>query len=285
MNSIMKNILCLLPKGLAHSYLYKKGHNGKILNLEKPETYDEKIHWLSINYYDESFGVYADKIAVRDYVAKCGLKDILIPLCGKGVYESADRIDFQELPDSFILKCNHGSGDKYYCICNDKTKFDESAARNKLSNALRHNWAKSRCEYHYKTIKPAIICEQLLTQGTDSRMTDFKVVCSYGSPKAILVCHDRDEGRDYFSTDWKYLDYVLEKCRSKHLMQRPETLERMLEAASMLSKPFPLARVDFYSIGNRLFFGEITLTPSSGNHKNLNETGQREIGKMIELPK
>jgi hypothetical protein len=106
-------------------------------------------------------------------------------------------------------------------------------------------------------------------------------VCSYGKTLAILVCYDRDKGRDYYSTDWTHLDYTKEQFRSEKPIDKPEGLAEMLDAASRLSKPFPIARIDFYIADGKLYFGEITLTPSSGNHKNLSEYGQMELGKMI----
>jgi hypothetical protein len=131
-------------------------------------------------------------------------------------------------------------------------------------------------EYQYEKIKPLILCEKLLEDGENKSIDDYKVVCVDGVPQKILVCTQRDNGRDYYSTDWKYLDHVKEEYKSGKLTPKPECLEQMLVAASTLSKPFPLARIDFYVVNGRLYFSEITLVPSAGMHGNLNEKGQLE---------
>jgi len=282
--SIWKNFLYILPHKTAHTILYNRYHKGHKINMKKPLTYDEKIHWLIANYYDEYFAKYADKILVRDYVKECGLEDILIPLVGKGVYRDPEEIDYSELPPKFVIKTNHGSGPEYYQICTDKNQLDKKLINEKFSKALKQDMGRKFCEYHYRGITPRILCEELLEDGVNSRITDYKTVCSYGEVKAILVCSDRDEGRDYFDVNWNYLPYVKEEYRYGTEIQKPQALKDMIKAAEILSKPFPLARVDFYAIGDKLFFGEITLTPSSGNHQNLNDEGQLKLGDAIKLP-
>lgn len=280
---IYKNTVWMLPKYYAHKIIFYRRH-GYSGNLKNPSLYDEKIHWLIVNYYDERFSKYADKVAVRDYIKECGLENILIPLAGKGVYSSAGEIDFAELPDTFILKTNHGSGEDYYYICNDKSSIEELAVRKKMDDALKKNFGVKEAEYHYKGIDRKIICEQLLVDNNADRLTDYKIVCTYGKPRAILVCSDRDKGRDYFSVDWEYLDYVLPEYRYKGEIRKPDNLSEMLQDASILSKPFPLSRIDFYSVNGKVYFSEVTLTPSSGNHEYLSDEGQRELGKVVVLP-
>ena len=145
------------------------------------------------------------------------------------------------------------------------------------------NYAKHFCQYHYASIKPALICEKYLVTDGQERLNDYKVVCSYGKPIAILVCRDRNNGRDYYTPDWQYLEYTKHEYRSGLIEERPIVLHEMLDAASALSRPFPLARIDFYVVNNKLYFGEITLTPSEGIHKNLNEKAQIELGARISL--
>ena len=281
-NLLRDKILYRCPKLLAHSYLYWRSH-GKRMDFKNPVTYDEKIHWLMVYKYDKSYAGYADKIAVRDFVKEAGLGDLLVPLAGRGVYSSADEIDFDELPEKYILMANHGSGDAYYFICNGSQPVDREAVVAKLNKALATNFAEHCCQYHYGGIKPAIMCESFLEVEGHDRLTDYKLVCSYGKVIAVLVCKDRNEGRDYYSTDWRYLDYVRPEYRSGAVEEKPPVLEKMLSAASILSRTFPLARVDFYVVNNKLYFGEITLTPAEGINRYLNEKGQLAIGKAISL--
>lgn len=275
-------ILYHCPKLFAHSYIYNRTHKNKI-DFKNPITYDEKIHWLMVFLYDKSYGKFADKIAVRDYVTKLGLKNLLIPLEGRGIYKTAEQINFSELPEKYILKTNHGSGEDFYFINDGEKKVNENQVRKKIKNALKKNFAYHNYQYHYSGIKPLIICEKYLQTSGQERLTDFKIVCSFGNPIAILVCNDRNNGRDYYSTDWNYLEYVKQEYRSGFLEEKPVVLDEMLKASSLLSKPFPLARIDFYIVNDKLYFGEITLTPSDGNHQYLTDFGQKELGKQIRL--
>lgn len=279
---LLSECLWLLPRKTAHSIIYRKQH-GRRMNWSNPVTYDEKIHWLMTYRLDKTYGKYADKYEVREYVKQCGYEDILIPLAG-GVFNSADDIDFNALEYPCILKATHGSGSKCYEIIREGgLSIDkESRIRKKLNAALKTRHEKKHCEYHYASIKARIICEQLLGSG-DEPLTDYKVVCSRGEPKAVLVCQNRNEGRDYYTLDWEHTEFTKKKCQSGRIIAKPGGLDKMLEAAAVLSKPFELARVDFYDIDGKVYFGEITLSPSSGCHDNLSDEGQRTLGGYILL--
>ena len=252
------------------------------MNWNNPTLYDEKIHWLMVYVYDTNYERFADKYQVRQYVKECGLGDLLIPLLG--AYKNVEDIDYDILPDRFILKATQGSGDELYEICADKENMDVVHVNAKMNKALQIDFCKYHCEYQYEKIVPRIMCEKLLKSENGERLNDYKVICANGRATAILVCTNRDEGRDYYSCEWEYLDYVKEECRSGEKAMRPVLLEEMIEAAEILSKPFPLARIDFYIVDQKLYFGEITLTPSAGNHLNLNKQGQQELGRVIRLP-
>lgn len=281
MREAVRNILYHLPHKMAHSLIYMKKHKCK-MNWNNPTLYDEKIHWLMVYVYDTNYGRFADKYQVRQYVKECGLGDLLIPLLG--VYKNVEDIDYDILPDRFILKATQGSGDELYEICADKENMDVVHVNAKMNKALQIEFFKYHCEYQYEKIVPRIMCEKLLKSENGERLNDYKVICANGRATAILVCTNRDEGRDYYSCEWEYLDYVKEECRSGEKAMRPVLLEEMIEAAEILSKPFPLARIDFYIVDQKLYFGEITLTPSAGNHLNLNKQGQQELGRVIRLP-
>lgn len=282
-NYVINAIPYSMSKEKAHKYIYKKKHK-KEADFVNPQTYDEKIHWHIIHTYDDNYAKYADKILVRDYVKECGLEDILVPIVG-GPYKDVQEIDFDKLPDQFVMKTNHASGPNHYHIVKDKSKLtsdDKKMMLKKFKKALKENFAMKLCQYHYRSIEPRVYCEKYLNDG-HSYITDYKVVCSYGKTIAILVCSDRYGGRDYFTCDWKYLDYAKEEYRSQHEVSKPESLEKMVEAAAILSKPFPIARVDFYEVDGKLYFGEITLTPSAGNHSNIKENAQIDLGKNISI--
>ena len=225
--AIRDTILYHCPKKIAHAYIYKRAH-GKRLNFSNPLTYDEKIHWLMVYKYDKTFGYYADKIQVRQYVKSVGLESILIPLEGKGIYNTPEEIDFSDLSEKYILKTNHGSGESFYYISDGSHENDKDRIVEKLNKALKKNFAKHYCQYHYAAIKPALICEKYLVTEGQNHLTDYKVLCSYGNPIAVLVCRDRNNGRDYYSPEWQYLEYVKTEFRSGILEEKPKVLDEML---------------------------------------------------------
>lgn len=278
---IIKKILWCLPKKISHTLLYLKTHK-TMINWKNPKTYDEKLRWLLVNEYGENEAIYADKYKVRKYVEECGLKKILIPILG--VWNNSAEIELNKLPNKFILKANHGSGDEFYSIIFDKS--DEIRMKQelkKLDNSLKINFAKESCEYHYKTIKPKIVAEQFL-EDENKRLTDYKILCFKGNPKYILVCSERNKGRDYFDLNWNYVPFAKEEYRSKKEIKKPKNLEKMIEYASVLAKPFSFARIDFYNLNGEVYFGEITLTPAACFHYNITDEAQLTLGKLIELP-
>lgn len=278
---LKRRIIYSLPHKMAHSLIYVRRRKQKI-NWKRPTLYDEKIHWLMVYKYDSSYSKYVDKYQVRKYVKECGLEHLLIPLLG--VYRDVKEIEYDSFPDKFILKATHGSGERFYEICRNKDDLNIEKMNCKMKKALEEEFCICNNEYQYEGIIPRIVCEELVESNNSEWLDDYKVVCANGRAKAILVCTNRDEGRDYFSIDWSYLEYVKEEYRSKNRIERPDQLEEMINAAEILSKPFPFARIDFYIVNNKLYFGEITLTPSSGFHNNLNMKGQQELGAAIVLP-
>lgn len=280
--SILDEVQWLLPRKAAHSIAYFRATK-KFMPWNNPRTYDQKVRWILVNCYGEKESIYADKSRVRDYVAECGLSDILIPCVG--VWNSSKEIDRSKLPKSFIMKTTHGTGPECYVIVKDRDNQEElNAAFSKMDKALQINVAKNSCQYQYKFIKPRIIIEELLNDG-GKRMTDYKVLCTNGTPRFILVCSERDNGRDYFDCDWHNMHFTKPEYQSKKEIARPKGLEKMLDAAACLSKPFAVARIDFYDVNGRIYFGEITLTPSACHTDNLTEKAQLEIGNRIELPR
>lgn len=273
--------------GLYRQYQFFSAHKC-FLNLWHPKTYDDKVNWLLLHRYNSDYGIYADKYLVRKFVEESGLGDTLVKLYG--VYDSFDEIDYLSLPDKYVLMLNHGSGPKYYFLNRGrynkdelKEKFEE--AKQYMSESLKKDYYYGGGERHYEGIKRKILCLEYLEKNGKDFLTDYKVLCSYGKCIAILVVNERYGGLDYYSTSWEYLPYVKEKYRSGKLEEKPENLDKMLDAASVLSRDLPLARVDFYEVGGKMYFGEITLTPCGGVHRDLTFYGQRQMGKEISLSK
>ena len=281
---VVRKFIPYLPHRMAHDFLFYRNHKYR-LDWDNPRTYDEKMTWALANLIGESEAFYADKYRVREYVSSLGYGDMLPKIYG--VWENAKDIDFDCLPNSFVLKANHAAGDEYYCICKDKINIDKDKIIKKINKALHSTIWKSQCEYHYKYIKPLVFAEEFLSDGRGHRMTDYKIHCFSGEPVCILVCSNRDEKLklDYYDLDWNYLDVVPENLRSGKLIERPKGLDKMILAAKDLSAKFPTARIDFYDVNGKVYFGEITLTPAGGNLYYINKKWQKILGDKIDFSK
>lgn len=266
-----------------HSVIYKETHS-KHINWKCPNTYDEKLHYVMVYCMGKRESKYADKVLVREYVKECGLEYLLPEIYG--VWDSVKEIKIDNLPKKFALKTNHACGGDYYLLCKDKKKILWDAELKKFEEALKTDFWKFNYEYHYKHIVPKIYAEELLENDAEERMVDYKVHCFGGVPHSILVCSNRGQQLklDFYDTDWNYLNVCPEQYRSGQLFEKPLGLEIMLEAATKLSKRFPAARIDFYDIKGKVYFGEITLTPGAGNLYYINEEYQKIMGDLFVLP-
>lgn len=281
MNDNLRKYLWYFPRKKAHSILHYESHNEKI-DWKNPKTYDEKIRWLLVNCYGKKQTKYVDKYEAREYIKQCGLEHILIPIYG--VWKSSNEINIENLPKRFILKANHGSGEDFYAIIKDKSnqKLLKNELR-RLDKSLKYNFARLQCEYQYNWIKPRLIAEEYLEDG-NKRISDYKILCFNGEAKYILVCSERDNGRDYFDTSWNYIPFVKKEFRSKHKILKPKNLELMIKYAEIISKPFNFARIDFYNLNGKIYFGEITLTPAAGMNDYITHEAQLRLGNLIEIP-
>ena len=279
---IVSNLLYHMPKKMARSIWFTVQH-GYRMNFRAPETLDEKLNWLLVNYIRPEHAVYADKVAVRDFVTGKGLGDLLPKVYG--IWSHTEEIPLDQLPDQFILKCNHASGEMYYEIARDKSSVDWSIVLKRLEKMLHRNYAKTHCEYQYGHITPCIYAEELLDDGRDVRMTDYKVYCFYGKPYCVMTCTDRNTALKtfFYDLDWNHLDYEQGVSPVETVIERPDGLPVMLEAAAVLSQSLPFARVDFYDVDGKVYFGEVTLTPANCNLAYINEKGQKILGELLDL--
>ena len=233
-------------------------------HLRSPQTYSEFI--FRDNYYKrhDKHAFLADKYEVRKYVEERGLGDTLTKLYG--VWDDANKINFDELPDRFALKCNHSCG--MNIVCDDKSKLDISAVRKQLNEWLGMKHPEF-FEHHYTKIKPLIICEEYLSDSDGNFPNDYKIHCVNGEPIYIQLCFGRtkdDVGkRVIYSLDWNDLHYVVQDYHySEEAAPRPKALEEMIRDAAILSKGLDYARIDLYDLDGRVVFGEVTLTPMGG---------------------
>ena len=256
---------------------------GEKLNLDNPQTFNEKIQWLKLYESTPLKTKLADKYAVREWVQeKIGEKH-LIPLLG--VWDSFDEINFDTLPEKFVLKCTHGCG--MNLIVKDKKTINYEEAKKKFNQWLQINYAFSvGLELHYKNIPPKIIAETYIAE-LDGEIYDFRVFCFNGEPKTVYV--DAGSGtpehtRNIYDLEWNLQPILVSYPPLKIPLEKPRNFEQMLDMARILSEGITFVRVDFYDMGETIYFGEMTFTPQSGIG-NMPKDHCREFGDWIELPK
>lgn len=265
-----------------------KIRTGQKLNLNNPKTFNEKIQWLKLHDRRPEYTMMVDKYAVKKYVAQKIGKQYIIPTLG--VWDKFDDIDFDKLPDQFVLKCTHDSGG--LVICRDKSQFDIGAARKKINRCLKHNYFWGCREWCYKNVKPRIIAEKYMESPGKVVPEDYKVYCMNGEPKYIVVFHNRFNSNKQLSetvydVNWQPQHISLDEhfAVSDIVEPKPECLKELLKVTKVLCDNIPQVRVDFYIIDNKIYFGEITLYTASGFQKMIPEEIDLKLGHMLKLPK
>lgn len=266
-----------------------KAHMGYPLDLENPQTFNEKLQWLKLHNRRPEYTMMVDKYLVREYIREKLGEEYLIPLIG--VWDDPDEIDFDALPDQFVLKCNHNSG-VGMCICKDKTNLDFKKAKDELRRGLDQNYYLTGREWPYKDVSRKIIGEQFMVNRGEKDLKDYKFQCFNGTVDHVFVCVDRNESQNvclyyYFDKDWNYLPYSEnERCDEKYLASlKPESFEKMLMIAEILSAEIPEIRVDLYEINGKVYFGELTFYTQSGFDTTITSEADREIGSRFEIPR
>ena len=235
----------------------------KIINFKNPQTYNEKLNWLKINDRNPLYTKLVDKYEVKEYVANLIGEEYIIPTLG--VWNHFDEIDFDKLPDQFVLKCTHDS--EGLVIVKDKSKLNKEEAKEKIENALKYNFYYIGREWPYKNVKPRIIAEQYMEDKTDKELKDYKFFCFNGEPKAMFIASDRSIGQtkfDYFDLDFNRLNIVQHYPNSTNKVNKPINFDKMIELSKDLSKNLKHARIDFYEVNGKIYFGEITFFHFSG---------------------
>lgn len=277
----------------ALSLQYKSAHH-KNINWDNPQTLDEKIMWLEAMTDTSIWSQLTDKYEVRKFIEKKGYKEILVDCYG--VWNNIGEINFETLPNKFVIKCTHDSGSTH--IIKDKSKANIVDICKDLQAKL-HPIGYTTCEPHYLSIQPRIIAEELLEErelkDLSTSMIDYKVWCFNGVPNVIFLCYDRHQdtnGHSVASYDiydvktWEVKREYLEKDfrpNSHTKFPRPPKLEDMIECATNISRGFPVVRVDFYCINNKIYFGEMTFTSAGANCYYFSNLGQRVMGQAIDL--
>ncbi len=269
--------------------MFKK-HMGYELDLNNPKTFNEKLQWLKLYNHEEIYTIMVDKYAAKKYVAdRIGEKYIIPTL---GIWNNFDEIDFQTLPNKFVLKCTHDCGS--IVIVKNKNNFDVEAARDKLELGLRHNYYYSWYEWPYKNVPPRIIAEKYMIDFNDEGdpkddLTDYKFMCFHGEVKCIFTCTQRRSTDGlrvtFFDDEWKQLPFERHYPAAEFgSIAKPKNLNLMKTFAEQLSTNIPFVRVDFYEINGMVYFGELTFFPGAGFEEFTPSKYDRLLGSWINLP-
>ncbi len=257
---------------------------GYKLNLNNPQSFNEKIQWLKLYDQKTEYINFVDKVEVRKIVSEKIGEEYLIPILA--VYDSVDEIDLDDLPDSFVLKCTHDSGG--VIICKDKNKFDFRNAKKKLKKLLKINFFYYGREWPYKHIKPRIICEKYMMDDEIGELRDYKLMCFNGEVKCSFVCLNRKSESglnvDFYDLSWNLMPFERKYSNSKSYLKKPINYNKMIELAEKLSNNLPFIRVDFYEVNGKLYFGELTLYPGSGFEEFTPGSYDYMLGSWIDLP-
>lgn len=258
---------------------------GKKLNLVNPTSFNEKLQWLKLNNRNSFYSTLVDKAAVKQWAAEIIGAQYIIPTFG--VWDKYEDIDFDKLPNQFVLKCTHDSGS--YVICKDKMKLDVKATRKKIVSALKRNFYYLGREWPYKNVPPRIIAEKYL-EDKNGAFVDYKFTCFDGYVDNVMVCLDRhinDVKFYFFDKDWnlKRLNVRGKNAPEGFTIPKPSCMDKMFEMASKLSKGIPFVRVDLFECDGNIYFGEMTFFPDCGFDANLLPETDLYFGSLIDLNK
>ena len=259
---------------LEMNYLFTKREH---LDLDNPKTFNEKLQWLKIYDRNPLYTKLVDKYLVKDWVKEKIGEEYIIPTLAK--YNRAEEINLDELPEQFVLKCNHDSGS--VVICKDKCSFDLEKAKGKLNKCLERDTSSFFCEWAYRNVPRCIIAEPFMQEEGQDDLMDYKFFCFGGVPRIMYMSRDHAENvtTDFFDMDFNHLPIRMQAPPSKVPPKKPEQFEKLKELAACLSQGIPHVRVDFYVINGRIYFGEMTFTPGLQvcNIPLLEELGKRII--------
>lgn len=255
------------------------------LNLVNPQSYNEKLQWLKLYDRNSLYIELVDKYAVKQYVTNLIGPDYVIPLLG--VWNSPDEIDFEKLPNQFVLKCTHDSGG--LIICKDQKKFNKEAAKKQLSNLLKNDFYFKTREWPYKNVPHKIIAEKYMVDESGYELKDYKFFCFNGVPKFCFIACDRDTPNEetkfnFYDMDFNLLPFTNGHPNSTEPLKKPIGFEQMKELAALMSRGIPHVRIDFYDINGHVYFGEYTFYHWSGFVPFEPDIWDYKIGALISLP-
>ncbi len=256
----------------------------KKLDLNQPKTYNEKLQWLKLYDRKPEYTVMVDKYEMKKWVeSRVGAG---YTIANYGVWNNPEKIDFDILPDRFVLKGTHDSGS--FCICKNKNSFDREAAIEKLKKSMLKNQYIYSREWPYKNVPRRILAEEYIEDESGYELKDYKFFCFDGKPYMMFIASGRTKGEttfDYYDMDFNHLDITQSHPNAQHGYEKPEDFERMKELASILSEGIPQLRVDFYYVNGKIYVGELTFFHYGGFYPFHPDKWDKILGDLIKLPK
>lgn len=282
----LKKLLLVIPDSLYLKMVYRI-KMGKKLNLRHPKSFNEKIQWLKLYDRNPFYTSLVDKIEVKKIVADTIGEKYVLPTLG--VWERFDDIDFDALPNQFVLKTNHGGGSTGVVICKDKNEFDIEKARVKLEHSLRTDAYTSLREWPYKNVKRRIFAEPFVVDEATGELRDYKFFCFGGVPKALFVATDRQKNGeevkfDFFDIEYNHLPIKQGHQNAQFTPEKPSCFDEMKKIAARLSEGIPQVRVDLYEANGNVIFGEMTFSHFGGVVPFQPDSWDNTFGSWINLP-
>lgn len=276
------HLICLIDVSFASKYLFVRNQK-KFLDLKNPKTFNEKLMYLKLYNYQNNKVVWrcVDKYCVREYLKSKGIQEKNLPEIIE-TYTNAKDINFEELPNKFVLKCTHGCG--FNIVCTDKKQLNVKKTRKILNGWLNKKYGYETAELQYIHQKPIIICEKYI-ENNDKLPVDYKIYCFHGEPKVILVCSNRAKKLKFNYYDIKWNELLLGKKSNRNLngVEKPKSLTSMIKLARLSSNEFPFVRVDFYENNDMPIIGELTFTPAACIDNDYTEEGQQYLGNLLKI--
>lgn len=260
---------------------------GYEINLKEPKTLNEKLQWLKLYDRNPLYTTLVDKHSVKNYVSELIGKEYVIPTIG--LYNKFDEIDFKSMPKSFVIKCTHDSGS--IVICKDKNTFDIESAKKYINKKIKRNYYWVAREWPYKNVRPKILIEKYV-EDSSGELLDYKFYCFNGKPFVVLVCVDRQIGKTkyyFFDRNWELKRFNKNgmEAPKNFTIKKPKNIDKMFSLSEKLatSTNAPFVRIDLYSIGDKIYFGEFTFYPNAGFDTNRLPEIDRLFGDMVKLKK
>lgn len=262
-------------------FFYRIGYS---LNLDVPQTFNEKIQWLKIHDHNPKYTMLVDKYEAKKYIREKVGNEYVIPTINK--WDRIQDISFEKLPKQFVLKCTHDCGG--LILVKDKDQINEKLVYHFFKKRLKKNYYWGGREWPYKNVKPRVIAEKYLTDESQQGLTDYKLMCFNGKVKCSFTCTERFCGSQlkvtFFDRNWKEMPFKRHYPKSSISIPKPINYDEMVRIAEILSEDIPFVRVDFYEVNGSVYVGELTLYPGSGFEEFTPEKWDRELGDWLVLP-